>query len=222
MLALVVGCAANVWDDVARAKKLATFDAVYCVKSMGIKWPERFDVWATLHPEAMDEYEAEREKLGFPGGYEIVAPLKSEVGQWAESGKNIARRVTYRWPGMTGSASSGIYGAKVAIDDGFNVVLAGVPLEANAGHFMPGTWNVKKNWRRGPLWVEHGSFTEGFRIATPRLRGRCKSMSGYTMKVLGAPTPEWLAESQHLPSAPARNAQSRTGMDRTHGTESTG
>lgn len=194
-LVLVVGCAANVWDDVKRAQALAKFNAVYCVKTAGIHWPEAFKVWATLHPEAMDEYEEQRNAKGYPNGYEIVAPLKDEVGEWRDHG-HVVRRVTYRWPGMTSSASSGIYAAKVAIGDGYRVVLAGVPLDTNAGHFLPGTWNVKKTLRRGSQWLERDSFTNGFEVATPFLMGKCKSMSGFTMEKLGRPTPEWLAESQ--------------------------
>jgi hypothetical protein len=78
--ALVVGCAANVWDDVRAAREIGEFDATYCVKMAGIHWPETFQVWVGLHPEFMDGYEAERHKLGLPNGYEIVAPppTKSE------------------------------------------------------------------------------------------------------------------------------------------------
>lgn len=72
---LIVGCATDVWGDVEEAKKLIEFDAIYCVKQIGIVWPDKFDVWATLHPEYMDGYEAERKKFGLPGGYEIVLNL---------------------------------------------------------------------------------------------------------------------------------------------------
>jgi hypothetical protein len=182
--ALIVGCATNVWDDVKEAQELVKFDAIYCVKLAGVHWPTEFNVWATLHPEWMDSYEADRLKLGLPNGYEIVAPLSTEVGMHGAKG-HIARRISYRWPGMTSSASSGIYAVKVALDDGFSsVVLAGIPMQQEANHFA-----------RGKPWLQRDCFLPGFEKATPFMLGRVKSMSGLTREVLGAPSPEWLAQS---------------------------
>lgn len=182
MKALVVGCADCVWDDVAAAELLGAFDRIYCVKLAGVAWPGRFDVWATLHPEYMDEYEAKRAEKNLPNGYEVVAPLAGEVGEHGGKGR-ISRRVTYRYPGMTGSASSGIYGAKVALHDGCSrVVLAGVPL-TRTPHFARGPSN----------WAQLGSFLPGFEISVSHMLGKVKSMSGMTMERLGRPDPEWLA-----------------------------
>ena len=191
--ALVIGCAANVWEDLKAARRLATYDAIYCVKQMGIHYREKFDVWVTLHPEAMDAYEHQRKVLGFPDGYQIVAPPAKELGMHGEKG-NIARRISYLWPNSDGSssASSGIYGAKIAVDDGFDrVVLAGVPMTPEGGHFMPETKTVAGQVR-GKVWTGCGAFEIGFRNAVPHLMSKVKSMSGNTMKVLGAPTREWL------------------------------
>lgn len=181
--ALVIGCASCVWDDVKAAEAMIKFDEFYCVKMAGIVWNSPHFIWATLHPEFMDDYEGQRRaKFGdLCGRYEIVAPLAIEVGTHGAEGR-IARRVSYRWPGMTSSASSGIYGAKIALDDGYErVVLAGVPLETQANHFI-----------RGKPWFQRDSFTAGFNVAMKFLRGKVRSMSGYTREVLGEPTPDWL------------------------------
>jgi hypothetical protein len=179
--ALVVGCAECVWEDVQRAQEMVLFDSVYCVKLAGVHWPSSFKTWVTLHPEFMNAYEAERRALGHPPGYEIVAPLESEVGSHAKKG-NINRRVTYRWPGMNASASSGIYGAKVALDDGYDLaVLAGIPMTPDAGHFT----------RKAP-WLQRDCFMPGLKLALPHIKGRVRSMSGHTKEILGEPTQEWL------------------------------
>jgi hypothetical protein len=179
--ALVVGCSANVWEEVLAAQSMVFFDAVYCVKMAGVHWPGAFKVWATLHPEWMDDYEAQRRGLGLPNGYEIVAPLPGEVGVHSNKG-NIARRVSYRWNGMNASASSGIYAAKVALDDGYErVVLAGVPMQGDAGHFT-----------RGRPWLQVDSFLPGLELATPHLKDKVRSMSGRTMEILGLPDRDWL------------------------------
>jgi hypothetical protein len=107
---------------------------------------------------------------------------------------NITRRVTYRWPGMTSSASSGIYGAKVALDDGFDrVVLAGIPMQADSNHFT-----------RGKSWAQRDSFMPGFELAIPHMLGKVRSMSGLTRERLGAPTPNGSTHSRltRLPTPP--------------------
>lgn len=179
--ALVVGCAANVWREVDEAQSIGSFDRVYCVKLAGVHWAEGYFIWCTLHPEFMDKYESERRDLGMSGEYEIVAPLENEVGGHGKKGR-IARRVSYRYKGMNASASSGIYAAKVALDDGFNrVVLAGVPLQQDGGHFT-----------RGKPWMQVDSFTGGFEQSVPHMKGKVRSMSGLTRDVLGYPDKEWL------------------------------
>ncbi len=184
--ALVVGCAECVWRDVEAAEDLCTFDAVYCVKLAGVYWPRKFDVWATLHPEWMADYVAKRKARNLPNGFQTVAPAFPDISE-VHKDHPVDRRVSYRFPGMSGSASSGIYGAKVALDDGFErVVLAGIP--------MTQTLAMREHPKFGRQpWVELGSFTAGFKEATPRLLGCVTSMSGLTRDILGAPSPEWLA-----------------------------
>lgn len=190
--ALVIGCAANVWEDVEAAKALASYDAIYCIKQMGIYYPNKFDCWATLHPEIMDAYELQRYRLGLPNGYSIVAPPSNELGMHGRKG-NIDRRVSYLWSkDSNSSASSGIYGAKVALEDGFDkVVLAGIPMTPEGGHFLPESKAISGQ-TRGKVWTGCGSFEVGFNIAIPFLMGKVKSMSGHTRDVLGAPMEEWL------------------------------
>lgn len=182
-LALVIGGAECAGDDLKKALALFTPDKIYAANDIGAH-VERLDVWCSLHPEFMDKWEEERKKRGLPNGYEIVAPLSTEVGMHGAKGR-ITRRISYRWPGMTSSASSGIYAAKVALNDGFDrVVLAGIPMQQEANHFA-----------RGKAWLQRDCFLPGFEKATPFMLGRVKSMSGLTRDILGNPTKEWLAES---------------------------
>jgi hypothetical protein len=189
--ALVIGCAACVWDDIKAAKELAEYEAIYCVKQIGIHYPHTFDVWVTLHPEAMDGYELQRYKLGLPNGYQIVAPPSNELGAHGNKG-NIARRVSYLLSqDSICSAGSGLYGAQVALHDGFDrIVLAGIPMTPEAGHFMPESKNVA-GLTRGEVWTGHSAFVVGMNMVLPRMMDKVKSMSGYTKKVLGAPTQDW-------------------------------
>ncbi len=186
MIALVVGSAACIWDDVKAAQELCEFDAVCCVKRAGIAWPEKFDVWATLHPEFMDDYEARRKAAGLPAGYEIVAPPPNEVGMHGKKG-NIARREPYCWPGMNASPGSGIYGIKVMLSLGYRVVAAGIPMN-NEPHFLK-----HETWGEGN-WNGLDAFERGFKESIPHMMGNVRSMSGRTREILGFPDPTWLAE----------------------------
>lgn len=218
--ALVVGCAANVWDDVTRAYRLTEeWDAICCVKSAGVHWEGHFDVWATLHPEMMDKYETERKTLGFPNGYEIIAPPAVELGDHGKKG-NVARRISYRWPGMNSSASSGIYGVKVMLDSGYDrVVIAGIPMSTEGGHFLPASKNAH-GLIRGDTWKHRDSFIPGFRDTLPFIQGKVKSMSGYTAEVLGTPTPEWLVGNGKLqPSYSSKSGRSAMPADQSAGAE---
>ncbi len=179
--ALVVGCAANVWKEVEQAEQFGHFDAIYCVKLAGVHWHGDRFTWVGLHPEWQAKYTAERYALGRHMNFETVAPPDSELGT-AGKGHKVDRRVSYRYPGMDASASSGGYAAKVALDDGFDrVVLAGIPMETDAAHFT-----------RGKPWLQRDSFTIGFEKSVPHFAGRVRSMSGWTAQILGAPSPDWL------------------------------
>lgn len=179
--ALVIGCSANVWAEVEAAQALAKFDAVYCAKMSGVHWKGGRFIWCGLHPEWQAGYSAERGALGLHMDFETVSPPDSELGTAGKS-RVIDRRVSYRWPGMDASASSGGYAAKVALEDGFDrVVLAGVPMDVSASHFT-----------RGKPWLHRDSFTIGFQKSVPFFAGRVRSMSGWSQELLGAPSPAWL------------------------------
>ncbi len=181
--ALVIGCARDCWLEAWQAKQLGKFDAIYCVKLAGVHFAEsiRFH-WIGLHPEFMSKYKEERAALGYHSDYETIAPLAGEVGMHGQH--PVDRRVSYRYPGMNSSASSGGYAAKVALDDGFDkVVLAGVPMRQEDSHFT-----------RGKPWLQRDSFMRGFMDCLPHFKDRVRSMSGWTQEQLTAPTREWLAE----------------------------
>jgi hypothetical protein len=186
--ALIIGCAKGVWDEVKAAKALTSFDTIYCVKMAGIEWNEGFFWWVTLHPEFMENYKASRTKLGLPNTYKVIGPLEGECGR--HSVHPVDRRLTYRWRGMTSSGSSGLFGIKAALDDGHDkVILAGIPMAQQAGHF-----------KRREEWFHCESFKLGWEAAMPHLKNKVKSLSGWTERVLGKPTPEWLGVSEMLPN----------------------
>lgn len=83
--------------------------------------------------------------------------------------------------------TSGLYAVQIALDElkADGVILAGVPIDANAGTLAP----------------EHSLMSDAIRVAgyrpewilaLPEIKDRVRSMSGWTRDLLGAPDADWL------------------------------
>lgn len=150
-------------------------DAVFAVNDIGTRWTGPIRAFVTLHPEKMLQWRQERARRGFPDAFEHVGHEMGHPG--------IDRATSYLWPGMNASGSSGLFAVKVAMGAGYDrIILAGIPMQAEGAHFFnPASWG------------EVGSFTEAWKIALTRIAPFCRSMSGWTKQLLGAPSTEWLA-----------------------------
>lgn len=169
MTTLVVGGAACVWDDVDAAMALFAPTAVIAVNDIAIQWDGPLDIWATLHPEKLPLWAAERRRRGLPAPGAV----------WSHRAQ--APLVSHHRPDLGGS--SGMFAAYVARDAfGGQVVLAGVPMDGAIPHLVRGeTWRqVGGYW---PAWLAHAADLATF----------CRSLSGRTRDLLGPPTEAWLA-----------------------------
>lgn len=196
-IALAIGSAKEVWDEVRAAHELCDYDEYYVCKMTGIEWDMGRFHWVTLHPEYMAEYKRLRRERGLPDCYEVVAPLIDEIGRHHEH--PVDRRHSYRFEGMTSSGASGLFAVKVALDDGADrVVCAGIPMLKDSGHFF-----------RGKPWEQVDSFRLGWERSLPHIKDKVRSLSGWTKELLGMPTPEWLSlasaslDQADRPSIPA-------------------
>lgn len=149
---------------------------------MGYTYPDDIDYWVTLHPEKFKAWQDLRAKAGHNTDYIAVCHEGNTPFGPRDHLPRIDKITDYRYPGMTGSGSSGLLAVKVAQDEGFNrIVLAGVPMQVNQAHFFDGR-----------PWDEHWQFVEAWKIARSHLELNVRSMSGWTQELLGAPTTEWL------------------------------
>lgn len=169
-IALILGGAECVWDDARRALAMFTPDAVIAVNDMIGLWPDRVDYGVSLHPEKLSAFVRNRKVNGGNTNLQLWSHkrLRDEV-----------HKTTSDWAG-----SSSLFAVKVAlIEEKFDgVVLAGVPMEPEAGHIVrKKAWQSANMFRRG--WIKRQSEYEA----------RTRSMSGWTKQLLGEPTPEWLA-----------------------------
>lgn len=180
---LVIGGAARVWNDIEAALDLGEFHGAVACNDAGATWPGHLDAFVTLHAEKAGLWMERRRRAGLPMPDRIIGhdTVKTSTIRIPDC---LTDFLPYRFPGQVDSGSSGLFALKVAlIDLGFDkAVLCGVPMENWGAHFFdPTVWNGAESHQRG------------WRQAMPVIRDRTRSMSGWTMKQLGSPTPEWLA-----------------------------
>ncbi|MGQ9370344.1 hypothetical protein [Azospirillum sp. ST 5-10] len=161
---LVVGCAAAVRDDLAAWGGRPA--RVLAVNRMMADFPGAIWGGATLHPEFAPAYRA-----GRAGDWPLVAPEPA-------AGVSDVHPKLDMWNG-----SSSLYAVRVALARGARrVVLAGAPLDAGPHH--DGAPSLRRHLRQYRL---------GWERALPDLAGRVRSLSGWTMGLLGRPDDRWLA-----------------------------
>lgn len=186
-VALILGGALNVWREIDEALTLGEYVGVISCNDMIAQWPGSLDAVVTLHPEKLIGWLSQRERRGFRAPEKIF--LKPE---WRErcDRQQIARvealepfETEYRFSGQTRSGSSGLFAAKVALEDlGFaKAVGCGVPMDAGAMHIL-----------RQRRWGGAAAMQCGWEEALPAVIDRLKSMSGWTRELLGPPSPDWM------------------------------
>lgn len=179
-LALVIGGAACVWDDVEKAQEFGPFDAVFAINDVLSHYPGAVDFAVSLHPEKFARWLGDREARGFPAPGTVIAH-KINGREMRRERYAVDEVIEYRWPGMQTSGSSGLFAVKVAIEKGFDrIILAGVPMDPERRHFFdPARWEPANTF--WPAW----------QTMLDRYGGRTRSMSGRTRALLGEPPESW-------------------------------
>src|SRR3954469_12773150 len=174
MIALVLGSAACVWDDVAAALDLAKPDLVIAVNDMIHAWPLSLDCAATLHPQNLPRWLEARAAKGFPPPAQV----------WSHKPAPHVTHTTADWQG-----SSGLLALKVALYERkcVGAILAGVPLDRSPHITDELPWKDAHAFYPG--WADH----------TSQIVRGARSMSGWTQLRLGSPTVEWLADMKAAP-----------------------
>lgn len=176
---LALGSALCLFKDIDQALSLGEYDGVVAANEAGVAWSGELTSWVSLHPLEMPGRVARRAARGHPPALEIVS---HPVDQKPDV---VTTCVPYKLPGQKTSGSSGLFAVKRALDLGATkVVCCGIPIDADLGRI-----DGKEVWTSARL------FRQGWEQSTPVLRGRVKSMSGWTRQLLGEPTPEWFSTS---------------------------
>jgi hypothetical protein len=173
LTALVLGDATCVHEDAARALAMFTPDAIAATNNIGISWPSRIDYWCTLHPRPCPDWP----------GIVVAMERRRAAGlnrpqTWAHAPSEGIDRTTTDW-----HASSGGLCVKVLREEGFErIVLAGVPMNAEGGHFYDAR-----------PWLQAHRYQAGWTNKIKIIRPFVRSMSGWTKELLGEPSPDWIA-----------------------------
>lgn len=169
-IAIVLGGARCVWDDLRAAEELLgdRLQVVVACNYAGIHFTGRLAAWATEHADLMAGWRTQRR-----GNADYRTFLGAE--HWTCRDAEV---VEERWPG-----SSGLYAVQIALTEmqASAAILCGMPLDRGAGHFD----------RPGP-WSDTDHFRHGFCLALPVIGGRVRSMGGWTADLLGTPAAAWL------------------------------
>lgn len=181
-MAMVLGGASCVWEDVLTFEKLygRQWDGIIiAANDVGAHWPREIHHWVTLHANRLSRWWKLREQHGFDC---------TGIMTWTKTHRNKNRRLSAE-RGITpwGGGSSGQLATQVAVDElNCRVVLCGVPM-TRTPHF------AETAERFHPVWLAHRGHWRAWMANKDRMLGLVKSMSGETQKLLGAPTLEWLA-----------------------------
>jgi len=176
--ALVLGGGQCVWDDIDALEALmgepwpgvvlVCNDMGYKEGHSGRRWDRPIHHWCTLHAEKLQGWQNQRRNAGLPKIEETWSSVRRTV-------------VKNHFQGITGG-SSGLYTVSVALFAlGYpRVVTCGIPMDATKNTFSARDWTSFKRYKLG--WERDIN----------RLKGRVRSMSGWTAQVLGRPTVDWI------------------------------
>lgn len=150
------------------------------VNDAGVMYPHQIDYWLTLHLEKLGPWIQRRITNAYPDPYAIYThrPLVARERNNLFYHPDMFRHNDQEdWDG-----GSGLFACKLAIELGIEkIILCGVPMTVEGAHFFDDTpWTDAEKYRSA--WFKH----------VKKLNNKVKSMSGWTMELLGKPDSEWL------------------------------
>lgn len=172
---IVIGGAIDVWNEYDRTIELlneAQLEYNTFVTNDSIPlFPDYLDVAVSLHPNKLPIWAQARNKLG-RNVPDFVVSIR----------RDLCTLVTHYCADWGGS--SGLYSVRVALElfGCTRVILCGVPMEINRGHIIRGP---KYHWPAV-------QFRNNWKVHQSEYSHMTRSWSGWTMKLLGTPTLEWL------------------------------
>jgi hypothetical protein len=200
---LCLGSAACMAEDLAAAAELGIAPGVNgwvlcAVNHAGRQFDGPLPHWASMHANLFPMWTEQRRRAGRPDAGTLWGAKRRVVPH------GFPLSIAPNWGG-----SSGLLAVSVALNGlgADRVILCGIPIDAHQGHFDDGK-------RVSP---DMGNYKLAWQSAERFMRGKVKSMSGHTQRLLGgAPTREWLDGTD------GRSEDGDTGCPARHDTRSEG
>ena len=191
--ALVIGTAQSMPHDLARfaLTGLQEFTHEVFIVNEAFRYVARWDHWVSLHPERMVAWRSEAMDQR---GWRAMAPIHLpdlDPDDWDQLARKAGgihfphQRHAWRVEGATGeqSGSSGLFATRLAIRFGYGrVVLAGVPMDTSPHVLSTAPWTDRER------------FVAAWSAAERELKGKVRSLSGWTREFLGEPTLHWWSQ----------------------------
>jgi hypothetical protein len=174
MLALVLGGASCVWDDVAAFRTFGVEpDATVACNDMIAEWRGSLDAACSLHADKLRGWLDLRDSNGYAPPWRTLAKIGTSRG---------FEEVEWKFVGQRETGSSGLFALRVALETlgAERAVLCGIPMQHAPHFFNTHPWHAYKRHWNG--WLQ----------ALPQIKSRARSMSGETQRILGSPSREWL------------------------------
>ncbi len=170
-IAVVVGGAECVWEEIEKAKSLST-NIDFIITNDCIPLFPGECIAATLHPDKVTNWLIQRHNNNYSEPSEI----------WTHEQSRHPNRLIKRLRDWGGS--SGLFAAQVAMHRGHDrILLCGVPMAAHIKHVT-----------RKSRWDACGAFVRAWDNHKGDLIGRVKSFSGWSKDLLGEPTQQWIEQ----------------------------
>ena len=165
--ALALGGGTCLRDDINRVP--IHFDGVVACNDAGFEYEGDLDAWCSLHPKKFPTWVKRRQVNGYSEVSKFYAHAESK--EWG------CEKTPYILPDMSGSGSSGLMAAKVAlIDLGFDrVIMCGIPMMPISHFFDDHAWKSCHHFRKH------------WRTISTEYRHRIRSMSGWSRLFFGGP-----------------------------------
>lgn len=169
LTALILGGALTLHDDKRRALEMFSPQLIIACNHAARDEDGPVDAWASMHPDLFPMWIKERRRCGRPpaGSYWHARHRISPIPSTAIESRG---------------GSSGLLCVMVALELGVtHAVLAGIPMVDTANHYD----NPRKRW------ADARNYLPAWKRNLPVMKDRIRSMSGYTMGLLGAPDEAW-------------------------------
>lgn len=164
---IALGGARGLWDELEEAQRLFPDADVGAVNQAGADYAGHLTLWVTLHPEKFGDWQQWRARRLLNTSYTAVSHKLA-------AGARIDLKKAQVFSGC-----SGLYLCQVAaINFGYDrIIVCGMPLTEDPHYFDETAWQDARRYRRG--WREASQ--------QPELKGKIRSMSGWTRELLGGP-----------------------------------